>query len=391
MNAVLPLSDATPSEREVVYLLKARCAGQTISLPRHFLPSLEDGHVEAIVRHSPADVEAIVLHSPASVLDHMLDMMVTVAGRTVDFTPARQQQAFFRIIKVDLTKRQNMICVRGIGDSVSAVQLQLFTTQSHSDGSVRGIFKTTKVTGVVTLDLLEIVKRVGIQQLLLDLVVWSSEKSSFLSSRTDIGVTRSQDTIAIVVWRPARQDRSWDDLVLFLGRHGSGPSAQFYYDVLRGAFIATNGEAFSVDLDDLHCMCNRQVLTSRENEFGERMYALTHGSTAWEASYELHQGTLDLVSHLDLSDIKTVSKAEALALLRWQGWSPGPKNALTFHSFDSEKRYHHCLRNGRMYFVALAMASEILERLPLVDGEVPCILHNMPNSYYHACATVTNF
>ena len=67
-----------------------------------------------------------------------------------------------------------------------------------------------------------------------------------------------------------------------------------------------------------------------------------------------------------------------------QGWESVRASALTAFGYGLEEQFDGRLARPLSYFLALLRKDEICDKIPLVDGLMPAIRHNMPSSYYAA-------
>ena len=127
---------------------------------------------------------------------------------------------------------------------------------------------------------------------------------------------------------------------------------------------------------DVNELVGQGILESREDGFGDCMYAISAKALSWQGHTRATHVELDVTRPFD-AEWGHCCKLELLVALLQKGWKASPHIALLPFRVDSAKEFLASgIKGSRWYFVALLQAGLIFEK------GISCVVHDMPGSYY---------
>ena len=139
-----------------------------------------------------------------------------------------------------------------------------------------------------------------------------------------------------------------------------------------------------VDSDLLQELVELGVMLSRPTDFGDKEFSVADDTYVWEQRSLLEAGSRSLALYDPELPDKHQNKLGLMLALAAQGWQSVRPSALTGFGYGLEEHFDGRLARPLSYFLALLKKDDICDKLPLRDGLMPAIRHNMPGSYYAA-------
>ena len=160
-------------------------------------------------------------------------------------------------------------------------------------------------------------------------------------------------------------------------------AAGCFWDAIRGVLVSCDSsKQLEIDKGCLMGMVYAGILFLSVDEFGDDSFTLNSAAIRWREHQIIEHGTTDPLHHLRPGAEQDHCKLSMVMLLASQGWRPIAEHAaLDFHCVGGQLVFDMKAHLPKSYFVALAKADSILEKM-LTSDSLPVIHHGLSDSYY---------
>ena len=261
-------------------------------------------------------------------------------------------------------------------------------TISYKEGGA-GMFSYHQLEKPVRWNSLSTFHSTGMRFLLDNMVIWSHSDAVRLAlvlpaasvdSTALVPHSFSQSVLSIQHVAP---HRVWEGAIASMMEHVATQRSVCTFRLLDNVLTASNSD-FRLELAPEHWndMLSTGVLSSLDIQGGVNHVVVNVASLRYEPIAGIAKGSADPLGHVDLSRISSLCKLTLMMWLRRNGWDHS--DDLSSFMSGSQLLCNMNLNRPKSYFVALALANEILTKFPVHAETVPHIRHDLTASYYNS-------
>ena len=316
--------------------------------------------------------DAIVPAPVAPVVPNIRDILalaeVEDEGRVEMTQETLSTAKFFKVVASDLSRRFQLH-----DDYEKSICIHVQPLSSVSISGAEATFTTTPGP-CRRLNLLKLLREHTVPEFLQQLVVWK-DTGGKVHWDCELPLVGVRSSIADVEGGP--------ETIQALMNFEDGCAM---YDTMSGTLVSTNNvtKRSPVSLRTLSSLKNIGLVEEFVSEFGEGLWVVVHENLKWIMGVACSSGSRKCFDHVQEQKPKGYmhcEKLEILMVMHSKGWRPFPGAAHAPYAIGEGRHYVLNLKAAKWYFSCLAIADDVLCRLPLEAG-LPIIRHGMPQHYY---------